>query len=104
MTRTVAVVSITVVLSGCYTSSRMPAFLNLGGPGYHKIDCSRSSGKWSQCYEEAAETCEAAGGYYILQQHRDEHNLGPELGSMVLRTLYIRCFPQASDLVDYDAG
>ena len=102
MTRTVVVVAIAALLSGCYTSSRMPAFLNLGGPGFQKIDCSRTSGAWAQCDEKAAAACEAAGGYYVLKRYEDRNVIGPGFGPVVLRTLYIRCFPQASDLVDYE--
>ncbi len=99
MTRSMLVAVASIFAAGCYTSSGMPAFGNLGGPGFHKVDCSRSSGSWAKCHEEADELCADSGGYYVLQQHEDRFGGAPEIGPVVLRTLYIRCFPTASDLV-----
>ncbi len=90
--------------SGCYTSSNMPAFGNFGGPGFHSVNCSRDSGSWAKCHQQANELCAYSGGYYVIGQNEDRFGNGPGLSPVVLRTLYIRCFPSADDLVDYEQG
>ncbi len=85
---------------GCSTSPTTPAFLAFGGPGFHIVDCSRSSGSWKKCYEQAGNPCAASGGFYVLREYEDIAGGAPELGPVVIRTLFVRCFPTAADLVE----
>ena len=85
---------------GCNLSPTTPAFLAFGGPGFHSIDCSRSSRSWQNCYEEAAELCSASGGFYVLREYENATGSAPGLGPVVIRTLCVRCFPTAADLVE----
>lgn len=84
--------------AGCGGSRTTPTFGEFGGPGFHSIDCSRTSSSWEECYKRANELCDASGGFYVLREYEDTGST-PELGHVVLRTLYIRCFPTSTDLL-----
>ena len=82
-------------LAGCATKSPMSPTITLpDGSQGHRVDCSRSSGSWGQCYEKAGEFC-GPSGFYEVERYEDARPIaggGQGLGPNMLRTLYFRCW------------